>query len=588
MIPPTLPARSKTAGSAAPFEREPAPALDASFGEPARVWLQRCECGAIAVLLVLVAALHVRFVTNVGGLWRDETNSVSLATLPSLAEIWRFLDYDSFPVLFFGVLRGWTRLFGADNDIALRTLGLITGLGILAALWANARSFGIKWPVLSFALVGLNPMLIRYGDSTRAYGLGIVLILLTFRSFWRLVDSPSPAPAKRILASTILALLSVQCLYYNSVLLCAIAAGAVAVAFQKRAWRNVGIILGIGMLAAASLLPYVPMMRRMREWTFMVAYPADFSWLWKRAGEVMGSPRPVLIWMWTAIFVAGVALTALALVRFWRRAESASARESQQEMPAAALFGGVTLVVGVVGYASFLNVLNYYTQPWYYITLAAFAACAIEVVFGVWSSARSYPVLSIVVKGGRLVVAALLLAVATGPAWRELRTRHTNVDLVAARLKALTSEGDVIVVPRWECAITLCRYYHGPAAVITLPPIADHRFHRYDLVLRQMMTPDAIQPVLAHLEETLGTGHRVFLVGAIPFPGADVHIPSPTPLYRDSAGDWHGENYSEVWVRQTGHFLRTHAISAKTVPVPENAPVQGYEHLEVAVVEGRL
>ena len=349
MIPPTLPTRSKTVGSSVPFETELATASAASFGQPARVWLERCECGVIAVLLVLVTALHVRFVTSVGGLWRDETNSVSLATLPSVAEIWRFLDYDSFPVLFFGVLRGWTTLFGADNDIALRALGLITGLGILAALWANARSFGIKWPVLSFALIGLNPMLIRYGDSTRAYGLGIVLILLTLRSFWRLVDSPSTAPSKRILSAGVLALLSVQCLYYNSVLLFAIAAGAMAVAFRQRAWRSIGIILGIGMLAAASLLPYLPMIRRMREWTFMVAYPADYSWLWQRAGEVMGSPRPVLVWIWTALFAACVALTALALVRFRRREGSAPAKGSQQEIPAAVLFGGVTLVVGVAG-----------------------------------------------------------------------------------------------------------------------------------------------------------------------------------------------------------------------------------------------
>ena len=164
-----------------------APRHDSAAG----IWLNRIEFTVVVLLALLVAALHLRFVTSVGGLWRDETNSVNLATVPSFAEMWRLLDYDSFPMLFFAVLRGWTAIFGVENDLALRTLGLITGLGILGALWANARSFGIKWPVLSFALVGLNPMLIRYGDSTRAYGLGILLILLTLRSFWRLVDSPN-------------------------------------------------------------------------------------------------------------------------------------------------------------------------------------------------------------------------------------------------------------------------------------------------------------------------------------------------------------------------------------------------------------
>ena len=97
------------------------------------------------------------------------------------------------------------------------------------------------------------------------------------------------------------------------------------------------------------------------------------------------------------------------------------------------------------------------------------------------------------------------------------------------------------------------------------------------------MTPDAIQPVLTQLEETLRTGHRVFLAGAVPFPGANVRIPSPPPLYRDGAGDWHGESYNKIWAEQTGQLLRTHATSARSVPVPvpNNAQVQGYESLEI-------
>ena len=92
------------------------------------------------------------------------TASIS-PTLPSFGEVLHFLDYDSFPILFFAVLRGWSGVFGSDNDTALRALGCIIGLAVLGALWFNARAFGIRWPVLSLALIGLNPMLIRYGDS---------------------------------------------------------------------------------------------------------------------------------------------------------------------------------------------------------------------------------------------------------------------------------------------------------------------------------------------------------------------------------------------------------------------------------------
>jgi hypothetical protein len=555
-----------------------------------RDWLNRLESLAVALVALCATALHVQFVTNVGGLWRDEANSVNLAILPSFAEIWRLLEFDSFPILFVTVLRGWTAMFGANDDLALRTLGLITGLGILGALWANARSFGVKWPVLSFALIGLNPMLIRYGDSTRAYGLGIILILLTLRSFWRLVDSPALPGRRRIVVATILALLSVQCLYYNSVLLLAIAAGAMAVAIRSRAWRTLGIVLGIGMLAAASLLPYMPMMRRIRAWVFLVSYPkGDFAWLWKRVCDVLGSPSSLGIWLWPGLVIVGFLVAAGAWATDLRKPET-----SARSVPSAVLFAVVTLAIGIAGYAGFLRVLSYWTQPWYYITLAAFVACVLEILFGAWPGTNKSRIALRVV---RLAVALLLLCVTARPAWKELPTRHTNMDLIAARLQQLTTKDDLILVPPWECAITLCRYYRGPAEVMTLPPIRDHRFHRYDLFLGQMMTANPLSPVLARLEDVLRSGHRVFLVGTIPFPKPDEVPPNLPPAYQDAGGHWHGGfrevwqflgDYRTVWEHQAGHFLRVNATGAVKIdiPVPENANVQEYEKLELSVIQG--
>jgi hypothetical protein len=556
---------------------------------PGSLWLNRLECAAVALLALLATALHVRFATNVGGLWRDEANSVNLATLPSFVEMWRVLDYDSFPILFFAVLRGWTAIFGADDDLALRALGLIIGLGILGTLWGNARSFGIKWPVLSFALIGLNPMLIRYGDSTRAYGLGILLILLTLRSFWRLVDSPAPPTAGRITMATLLALLSVQCLYYNSVLLLAIAGGAMAVAIRAHAWRTLGIVLGIGILAAASLLPYMPMMHRMRAWKILVSYPVDFAWLWTRVCEVLGAPSPLGIWLWPWLVIVGLVFAVSVWAKGRRKPESSS-----RSIPSTVLLAAVTLAIGVAGYTGFLRVLNYVTQPWYYITLVAFAACTLEVLFGAWP-VDSKP--RIALRVVRLAVAFLLLCVAVRPAWKELPTRHTNMDLMAARLQQLTTKDDLIVVPPWECAIPLCRYYRGPAEVMTLPPITDHRFHRYDLVLRQMTSANPLGPVLARMENVLRSGHQIFLVGSIPFPNPDEVPPTLPPAYQDAGGHWRGGfradwqlfgDYRTVWEHQVGHFLRLNATGAGRidVSVSENAKVQQYEDMELSVFQG--
>lgn len=556
------------------------------------LWLERLEWCALALVALFAAALHARFVTEVGGLWRDETNSVNLATLPTFAEVWRFLDYDSFPVLYFAVLRAWTGIFGAGNDEALRALGLLIGLGGLAVLWANARAFGGRLPLLSFALVGLNPMIVRYGDSNRAYGLGILLILLTLRSFWRLVQKPAAPSTGRITIAAIFAVLSVQCLYYNSVLLLAIAAGAVAVAVRARGWRTVGIILGIGALAAASLLPYAPIIIRMREWTFLVSYPATFSWLWRRAGEVMGSPHPHLTWLWVGLTAVGLgaAIVARTPARLKQRGmeDGLQPHDSLERLPAAVLFAAVALVAGVAGYAVFLRMLNYYTQPWYYVTLAAFAACALDAVFGAWPAVARLRVFPTLLRGARIAVALLLIAFAVPLAWEEMSTRHTNVDLIAARIEKLARKGDLILVSRWECAITFSRYYQGPAEVVTLPPLEDHRLHRYDAVLRQMMAREPHQPVLARMGEVLRSGHRVFFAGSLPFDQA--HLPPPTvpPMYRDPNGGWHGAPFNAVWQLHAAHFLRTHAAGAVQiqVPVPGGVQVQKFENLYLGLAEG--
>ncbi len=554
-----------------------------SFAARASPWVRRLEWATVILVGCLSVALHLRFVTSVGGLWRDEANSAHLATLPAFADVCHFLDYDSFPILFFTILRGWLGVFGADNDAALRALGFVIGLGVLAALWLNSRAFGARLPVLSLALIGLNPMLIRYCDSSRAYGLGILLILLTLRSFWRLVEAPGAPGAKRTAVAMLLALLSVQCLYYNAVLLLAIAAGTVTVAAMRRAWRTAGIVFGMGIVSAVSLLPYVPMMRRMREWTFLVSYPADFAWLWKRGCEVIGSPDPILVWIWSGLFVAAIGLAVVAAVLTIRG-------NRRLQLPPAIAFVAVTLVVAVPGYASFLNVLNYYTQPWYYITIVAFAACLIDIVFGVCGSGdgNPCPILKLFLRGVRIGVAFALVGLAGLPAWGELPTRHTNVDLVAARLQPLTKQGDLILVSRWECAIPLCRYYHGEAEIMTLPPIEDHRFHRYDLVLRQLMKTDAAQSVLTRMEAALRSGHRVFLAGELPFPEVDTPVPDLAALHREADGEWHGTAYSGVWRLQAGYLLRAHAVNAThlEVRVPGGAGVQEHEDLKLAVFNG--
>ena len=168
-----------------------------------------------------------------------------------------------------------------------------------------------------------------------------------------------------------------------------------------------------------------------------------------------------------------------------------------------------------------------------------------------------------------------------------MRTRHTNLDLMAARLQTMATNDDVILVSRWECAIPLSRYYRGPTDIITIPPLADHQLHRYDLVLQQMMAVEPMQPVFARLEKTLRSGHRVFLAGKSP-PAVDYSVPDLPPLYRNADGTWHNGPYLRTWQLQAGEFLRAHASRERQIeiPIPNQAPVQKFENLDLLVVEG--
>jgi hypothetical protein len=522
-------------------------------------------CVGLALTLVAVY-LHVVFRLHAGGLWRDEVNTVQLATLPAFSQVWASLQFDSFPILIFPVVRGWTALFSAD-DASLRTLGMFIGIAIFGALWLNARLLGHRIPLLALALLGCNPLFIRYADSLRAYGLGMLLILLTFGAVWRVVDSLRPG---RVALAAILAVLSVQTLYYNSVLLLSMCAAGAITAGSERDWKKSACVLGIGLPAALSLLPYAGTVRRMNDWNFLVHFDISLSWIWKKVSDVTGSPDPVGVWVWSLLFLGALALAGWG---WWRRSSIVSGR--------VALFAAGTLVIGTVCYALFLHALQYFTQPWYYITYLAIAAACLDAIYGAAVRNAGPP------HAERWRVAWLAFvwgfcALMLGQARADLLTRQTNFDLIARRLTAMASKGDLVVNNRWECAITFEHYYRGAAQDVTLPPIADHRLHRYDLVLRQMLKPDAVQPVLDKIERTLRAGHRVWLIGdpIVPKDGVDISSFDPNGHV---AGTRHGSpNYYAFWAMQVSELLLRHVTSAAKVNVPAGSPVSDYENEPVS------
>jgi hypothetical protein len=181
----------------------------------------------IACLISLAAAwLHFVFLTHAGGFWRDEVNTLNLAARHSLGDIAK----DSFPILMPLIVRGWQGLGWGGSDMDVRFLGLLIGLGTLAALWLAAWSGRRAPPTLSLALFGLNSTVIIYGDSLRAFGLGSLLVVLVVAAMWAFLRNPSWTWAG-LLATT--AVLSVQALFQNAIFVTSICAGGWLVCWRR-------------------------------------------------------------------------------------------------------------------------------------------------------------------------------------------------------------------------------------------------------------------------------------------------------------------------------------------------------------------
>src|SRR5207247_3602352 len=183
------------------------------FGRVTRV-LRYSNWITAALVTLFAAYLHVLFLLNAGGLWRDEAELVHLSLLPSFSEVWQNLPHDSCPILMHLVVRAWSAAASLGNtDPGLRVLGLYVGLFLLLTFWLASWTMRGGAPLLAVTLAGLNLTMVRAGDSLRGYGLGSALAVLMLAVIWRLACRPSLTVFSCAVA---VAVLSVQALYQNA------------------------------------------------------------------------------------------------------------------------------------------------------------------------------------------------------------------------------------------------------------------------------------------------------------------------------------------------------------------------------------
>ncbi len=472
-------------------------------------------------LTILVIVLHGYFLTRSGGLWRDEVNSLNVAR-----GSWSQISRDSFPILFPSLLRAWGGLGFGAGDFGLRSFGVLMGLCLTAAFWLAAWWLRRLPPLWSLVLVAMNSWVVYYDASLRAYGLGSALIALCVGAAWNYLNRPGKK-SWLLLATT--AILSVQTLYQNTALVAAICAGAGAVGALQKNFRVVaGIFLG-GLAAAISLLPYFRSIAGITHATSPVR--TDFNRLsaLTNLDTLLQFPLAQYFWVWVAL-LGWVLLRAVA--GFF-----AAPRDDRS------LFSAVTMIVGFFAFMVFLRLANFFVQPWYFLPLLALVGVALE---------NALPRLEGRFRSllwGGVLATALLSALF---ALRMLDYRFTNIDVLAKKVSAGAQSNDLAIVKTWPFGLTFDHYFNHTCAWDTVPPLADHSIHRYDLLAAQMENPQAMEPLLTQSARALRAGNAVWIVGSI---GEGTNAPLVGHGWNEMVATYNWNNELDGFLRRHGRDI---------------------------------
>jgi hypothetical protein len=223
----------------------------------------------------------------------------------------------------------------------------------------------------------------------------------------------------------------------------------------------------------------------------------------------------------------------------------------------------------------FMRFVSVTTRAWYYLSVMAVAAVFLDVVFG---SLNLWGVL-------RIVMAVLLATTTFGISRQTVRTSQTNMDIVASTLEKSAGKNDLIVVNPWYFGVGFQRYYHGAAPFTTIPPIEDHKVHRYDLIKAKMASVGPIEPVLSEVSSVLKAGGLVYVVGSTSFVPAG-NLPQILPPAPSSTYGWSEYAYATSWEQQFEYFILSHSSRASALPVVTDRPVNPLESCTIWTFEG--
>jgi hypothetical protein len=523
-------------------------------------WIKRAEwLTAILLSLVILFLLIVR-ATHAGALWRDECGTVQLAQMSSVTDVIKNFEHQTLPPLFPLMLRLYLALFGA-TDASMQCFRLVVGVAFICVAWVNSRLMGHGVPLVLLALLGLNTTFLYWGG----YSLTCVFPILALGLTAKLLLQPT---FPRTMGTVAAAVVSVQLLSNNLVLVSAIAFSAMIACLIRGFAKLALIVAGIGLCCVASAIAYLRIYSA-ADWRVVLKSPVSFPSLWYNFKLALGDPVSLMPWLWYVIFLATIVGGAWQLAMIWH------GRDSRRSL--VLLFCILLSLAAPLAYFASFRLAGYHISGRHYLPLVGLLAGNIDLIVAQLSR----------IKGIRLARLGFVMAALVFfpfAAWPKIIERQTNIDLIAQKLQTDAGPNDLIVLNPWSLGVSFNWYYHGPTRWVTVPIISDHRIHRFDLIKAKMMMSFPLDDLEHEISSSLRSGNRVWFVGSVALlkPGQAPLLPLAAP---DPEFGWQVFTYRKAWSQQLGVFIRRHALQAKVVLRP-GAEINKMESVTLWTAEG--
>ncbi len=138
-----------------------------------------------------LGAAALRFATlNVQSIWLDESATMVLVRRGFAGMLSHLSSSESAPPLYYVLVWGWTKLFGA-GPLGFRSFSALVGTLTIPVMYAAGRRISTRVGLWAAALAAVNPAMYYYSQEARAYALVILLSAAALVLWQRALEAPN-------------------------------------------------------------------------------------------------------------------------------------------------------------------------------------------------------------------------------------------------------------------------------------------------------------------------------------------------------------------------------------------------------------